>query len=1440
MSSSGRHESKRHRNKRKDKKKKSGRTDSTKSAGNHKSSSDAMRVSSTLFDEKIGLLNEKIELIKENESLLAKKLDLMHPEKNVKNKIVNKSKDWPYASYELCFIAKTIPSFRFLLPTMMIRLEVDGVIYGPYRALFDTGAQPTIISYTLYKRMRCVTSQTMKRVIGVDSCPFTIRRKVNVLIRPWFESDAFVCARAYILPHQNTWQPILPSTELQVEQKDAEFRNSLADPEYYRPKEVHVILGVGFIARIFEHKIGYDIDGTAVFSTQFGNVVMGEHTDCIGWNDRCAEHCNEQCNVNCLSNVNTIVDDTMNDKLHGMLQRLWKMDDAECIESKRTVEQQMVEDHFIATHRRNEEGRFIVHIPFKPNVGDIGSSRQAALKRFMYVERKMLENEKMREFYVKEMNNEISNGHIKPVTRPPKLNQLCYYIPHHCVSLDVKPRIVFDGSCKTNKGISINDVQMLGEKLQPDLHETTLRLRRFKYVVCGDIKRMFNQVQLHESQWDCQRIFWRDNPNAPLIEYWLTVVTFGLTASAYLSVRCIQQAAKEAEETLPEAARVILRDFYMDDGCTGADTVMRTVVLIRKVIEILLGAGFVLCKWKSNSREILEALNENEHTESMVFAEDGQTNILGLKWLFGKDQYTFVVKTPLITGPVTKRKIVSCVAQLYDPNGYVGPVTVIGKIIIQDLWKSKIDWDDEVDEQMQNVWNRFWSEIKYLEQFRIDRWIGMMEGAKCQIVGFSDSSKKAYGAVVYIRAVYPGGIIRCNLLMSKSRVAPLKDVTIPRLELSAAELLSRVVLNVKKSLECNDMQCVLFIDSSPALYWLRRNPKSLKTFVANRVERIQKATDLKCWKYVNTKENPADLLSRGVKPSELVGNKLWLHGPEWLCKPESEWPPEQFVMSDPIETDVEMRVNILSEFRDPMSLKKWNEDDETYELIPIVEYAPDLEKALRIAAYAIRFIHNRIVNHVRAKRATRAMAGTRQPPTGKEKSCAMEYFIRMAQKEYYAAELKALCNGKRISDKSKLIALTPKVDDKGLLRVGGRLGKAIIDLDMKHPVIIPKGSRLAWLMMDYAHRRNLHGGVQVVMQYIRQRYWIPQLRDELKKYTHSCMTCVRNKPLTVEQMMADLPADRVTPGRPFEISGVDYAGPFSMKYVNRLSQEITRVKAWVTIFVCMKTRAVHIDIVEDLTSTSFLACYECFVARRGPCYRLYSDNGTSFVGAERELTRAYAEWRTDGTVDSVAKRGTQWIFMTPGAPHQGGIYEAAVKSMKHHLKRVVGPRVMEHRQFRALLCNIEAVLNSRPITPLTDDPHDMQALTPGHFLTNGPLIIPPPFDHLNDHDLDGRKLWQERQKMLNHFWKRWASEYLATLQERKKWRTLKENVAVGQLVLIKDENLPPAQWKLGRVNEVYPDKNDVVRNVLIKTEKGEFKRPVQKICILPVDSATKK
>lgn len=1377
-----------------------------------------------IIDERLENLDKQIDLLKQREALMADQSDALRKNPNNINVVdsFNKEKQWPFHAYEFCFLIKTLPQFKFLLPTVLIRLEVDGVVHGPYRALLDTGAQPTIISHALFKQLRCTTSQSMKRVLGVGTVPLMIRKKAQVIIRPWFESRECVHDQAWILPHESDWRPILPSQELAVRDTDNEFRNDLADPDYFRPKEVHIILGVGFVAKILDRKIGHVCEGSAIVNTQFGKVIMGEHLDYTGEN---------------VETIATIMDDSMDKRLSEMIEKLWKQDEIEGSdrESKWTKEETMVERHFETSHYRDRDGRFVVKIPFKPGIDSIGSSRAIAWRRFIGLERKFERHPDMKEFYIKEMRDLIAKGHLKAVNRAPKPNQICFYIPHHFVF--TKPRVVYDGSCATNTGVSLNEVQMLGPKLQLDLHLTLMRFRRHKVGLCADIQKMFNQVKLNEEQWDCQRIFWREGPDEEIKEYWITVVTFGLASSPYLAVRCVKQAAREAKKEYPEAAKVLEDDFYMDDMITGDDTVEKAIGIARGVDCVLTGAGFHLRKYKSNKKAVLDAMNEtNKGTEeSMVFAIDEQTSILGIKWLFARDQYTFVIKTPKFDGPVTKRKVVSRTAQLYDPNGYVSPVTVIGKAIIQKLWSAKVEWDEPITGELEKAWLRFWDEIQELEKFRIDRWIGTTPQAKTKLIGFSDSSTMAYGAVIYARTVYPNGLVRCRMITSKTRVAPLKTMTIPRLELAAAELLAKLVIEVKNSMEFPDMQYILFTDSSATLHWIRKEPAQLKRYVENRVSSIQTLTDLKKWRYVNTKENPADLLSRGVRPSLLVDNKLWLFGPEWLSLPESDWPTEQFPMKLTPEATIEFRIHTITEVKNNLTLKRINKATRHMERLGILEYVDDIEKAQRIIAYVIRYVNARLSGFKPPSIATRSANIVPHPPTPKEKGHAMEYFVKKSQQLYFNAERTALKGGKSISDKSKLIALNPFLDKRGIMRVGGRIGKALVDYDRKHPMIIPKGTRLAWLLMRQAHRLCLHGVIQVQMQFLRRKYWIPQLRDELKKFSRECIECVRNKPITQEQIMADLPADRIRPGRPFETSGVDYAGPFQVKYVDKEGQPILIVKAWMVVFVCLKTRAVHLDIVNDLKSSSFIACYEEFVSRRGRCYKMYSDNGTSFIGAEKAIARAYKEWQTDDTVSSIAKRGTEWHFMTPAAPHQGGIYEAAVKSMKFHLKRVIGSRIMEYRQIRTLLCKVEAVLNSRPLSALTDDPNDLHALTPGHFLIGEELVTPPSFDHVNEDDLQGRKLWLERDKMFKDFWARWHNEVLTSMIERKKWRREREDIKVGQLVIIKDENLPPTHWRMARVAEVSPSSDKRVRNVLVKTEKGTFKRPIQKLCLLPID-----
>lgn len=399
------------------------------------------------------------------------------------------------------------------------------------------------------------------------------------------------------------------------------------------------------------------------------------------------------------------------------------------------------------------------------------------------------------------------------------------------------------------------------------------------------------------------------------------------------------------------------------------------------------------------------------------------------------------------------------------------------------------------------------------------------------------------------------------------------------------------------------------------------------------------------------------------------------------------------------------------------------------------------------------------------------------------------------------------------------------------------MDRSELDYEMKHPYIVPQESRLARLLMKYAHRQTKHGAVQVMIQFIRQKYWITRLRSCLRKIVHKCVTCARMNAWTEEQLMAELPKERINVGKPFLHTGVDYAGPFEVLVPGANDRQTE--KCWIAIFVCLKTRAIHIEIVSSLSSIAFIECYERFIARRGRCEKMFSDNGTGFRGAEKELKKALQHWTDRVALDHLHSRGTTWKFMIPAAPHQGGIYKAAVKSMKFHLKRIVGQKILPYQALQTVLAQIEAILNSRPLSQLTEDVNDIQALTPGHFLVGEPLIMPLPFVIDPKPQSTGIRLWRDRQRMVQHFWDRWKEEYLTTLQERKKWRKEKEPIKIGQVVVIKAENFPPTCWALGRVDELITSKDGVVRSAYVRTATTRLKRPIQKLCILPVDSEQK-
>jgi hypothetical protein len=409
----------------------------------------------------------------------------------------------------------------------------------------------------------------------------------------------------------------------------------------------------------------------------------------------------------------------------------------------------------------------------------------------------------------------------------------------------------------------------------------------------------------------------------------------------------------------------------------------------------------------------------------------------------------------------------------------------------------------------------------------------------------------------------------------------------------------------------------------------------------------------------------------------------------------------------------------------------------------------------------------------------------------------------------------------------------PFIDNSGMIRVGGRLSNSQYPHDKKYPIVLPKG-HVTRLILENTHRDQLHAGPTATLAAVREKFWPLDGRSEIRKVVHRCIPCFRTKPHDNNPIMGNLPSHRVKASRPFTNCGVDFGGPIFLKIGGIRSKKTT--KAYICLFVCFSTKAIHLELVSDLTAANFLNGLKRFIARRGMVANIYSDNATNFVGAQRDLRDVFlADEFGNIVLRHLAEFNINWHFIPARSPHFGGLWEAGIKAVKGHIKRVIGQTSLTYEEMYTLLTGIEACLNSRPLCPLTEDPSDLNVLTPGHFLI-GTAMTSPLEHQIVDVPQNRLTRWQHLEQMRQHFWNRWSKEYVGQLQERPKWQKGNSSAAIkeGDLVVLK-EVTPPLTWKLGRVTAVHPGADDIIRVATVKTDSGTTKRAVRNLCVLPID-----
>lgn len=1292
----------------------------------------------------------------------------------------------------------TSQKYQTILPTALVHIKNHLGAMHECRVLLDSGSQASFVSEACIRRLSSPTQRVNIKVTGVGaSTAGTVKRATSLDIYPRSQFNHRLTIQALILP-----QITLPLPSASFYPQDWEHLKSLqlADPKYHETSPIDLLIGSDhfFDIIIDGKKIGSN--GTPIAQNSiFGWVIVG--------------NINQGSQSSCSTLTISEVD------INSSLQKFWETE--ELPTSKHlSPEEEQCEKQFELTHTRALDGRFGVNLPFKSTKGQLGNSVQTAIRRFMSIENRMQTDSNFRDEYITFMRDYIKLGHMEriPLGEITIDSKRSFYLPHHAVtkpsSTTTKTRVVFDASSKTSSKLSLNDILMVGPIVQQSLYEILLRFRKHRVVFTADIEKMYRQISINQPDTEYQRIVWRETSLAPIEHYRLLTVTYGTASAPYLATKTLITLADEYLHQYPTAAKRIREDFYVDDLMTGAKNQEEAHKLKDEIITIVNSGCFNLRKWTTNCTSLLQSIPVENREISPIEIHEGTRSVklLGLEWNPKNDSFHF--KVSVLPNPsLTKREMLSEASKLFDPLGWLSPSTVMVKILFQSLWLLHLQWDDPLPAVISKKWTSLRDEFKELEKISIPRWLKTNE-LNFELHGFSDASEYAFSAVIYARTKTKDDTYETRIITAKTKVAPIKYVSIPRLELCAALLLTRLSKTVIQSLQCPSVNLFTWTDSANVLWWLSSHPRTWKSYVANRTSEILETTSRANWRYVPTKENPADCASRGISPSNLNNFDLWWNGPTWLRQPKEAWPNQKNLQhstdksENKISEVIEHHADITNQFLEILS-KKYSK----------------FTKLVRIIARIFHFFNN-------LKRSMRDES-RENLVTQKEYQLASERIIKWTQLESFAKEIKTINQQKPLPNSSKLVSLNPFLDENGILRVGSRIRNATVQYNTRFPTILPANHIITNLIIDETHIKHFHASQSMMIATLRQKYWIINCKTQVRQHLHKCIPCTRWKATKNSQLMGDLPPERVNFKHAFHQTGVDYAGPIWLKSMT--GRRPKPHKAYISIFVCLSSKAVHIELVSDLTTEAFIAALKRFMARRGVSADIFSDNGTNFIGANNvhaEINKLNKSLKHNTLISNfLLGMNTRWHFIPPSAPNFGGLWEAAVKSTKYHLRRVLGNTTLNFEEMTTLLAQIEAVLNSRPLCKLSPDADD--ALTPAHFLTGQPLTMLPDPDYK---PVPQNRLfrWQLVQQLMQHFWARWHTEYLTSLHSRSKWQHKHKNLMINDIVLIRVDNTRPANWPLGRIIELHPGKDGVVRVVTIRTQSGTYKRTVTKLVLLPI------
>lgn len=1130
----------------------------------------------------------------------------------------------------------------------------------------------------------------------------------------------------------------------------------------------------------------------------------------------------------------TLEDEKDDDRLMKQVQQFWNTDHV--AEPPQSVKMSLEDKSALKTMSSSAQlvdGHYQIGLPWKQEIPYLPNNRSLAEQRLKLLRRRLLSDEELYLKYKTTIDDYVSKGHAVQVPEAEIVvdDKPLWYLPHHPVFNPNKPgktRVVFDCAARY-KNTSLNDQLLSGPDLTNSIVGVLTRFRQEQVALAADIECMFHQVKVPPDDFDAFRFLWwpDDNLYADPVDYRMVVHLFGATSSPSCSSFALRQTAADNEHFFSdEAVSTVRNNFYVDDCLKSVATSEQASSLIQELTEMLAKGGFRLTKWLSNQAEVIASIPESERSSSLLDLDLDNERLpiertLGMKWDMYSDNFIFDVQPKI--KPATRRGILSVTSSIYDPLGFVSPVVLPAKKMIQDLCRQQLDWDDQIGNEDNERWNKWKEQLPDLSQLSINRCLEPASFGKVtqrELHNFADASQYAYGAVSYLRSVDESENINVSFLMGKSRLAHLRPMTIPRLELSAAVLATEMDKALRNELELDIDHSFFWTDSTSVLQYVRNTNRRFHTFVANRLTVIHENTKSFQWKYVPSEQNPADVASRGTTARALSASQ-WLSGPQFLSEVMASWPaePVALAMSQCSDDDPEVKTqsqcyttnqgttsrDVLSELMNRYSC--WN-------------------KLKRAVAWLLKF-----KQWIVSRKATQAAKLTVEDLQNAETS-----IVKLVQAQIFPDVIKVLtdsesdeaqnCVKRSLKKLSSLQQLNPFLDDKGVLRVGGRLENCNLPYDVKHQIILPTHHQVTKLVIESQHKEMGHLGEAYVLANLRQRYWIVKGKSAVRNVIGRCFLCKRINTLPAKQKMGDLPKDRLLVDEPpFTSVGVDYFGPMYVR------QRRSQVKRYGCLFTCLVTRAVHIEVTESLDTDAFINAFRRFSSTRGTPKVVYSDNGTNLRAGDKELRESIELWNQDRINNSMLQKNIKWQFNPPAASHMGGVWERVIRTIRKILRALLGNQVVSHEVLITTMSEIQAILNSRPLVASSNSPQDLEALTPNHLLLLrcNPSLPPGVFDPSDNYP---RRRWRQVQYLASLFWKRWLKEYLPTLQIRQKWYTSERNFVPGDLVLIVDENAKRGEWPLGKVLEANTGRDGLVRSVKVFTRGSTLTRPITKLCFL--------